>query len=164
MFSSPFFRRLFLPCLLLICAAVGTVGFFAAKQMRETYIARTEADLVDRSRLVELLIGESLGRGDVDRVQALLAEVHRAGGARVTVMDLDGVVLADNEADPRHMENHGNRPEIVAAAKNGVGSTIRDSATVHFTVVLLRTEDRARPGVGGRRMYYLRAWRSIWRT
>ena len=131
MFSSPFFRRLFLPCLLLICAAVGTVGFYAARAMRESYEARTQADLVDRSRLVELLIGQSLAAGDNAKVQELLTQVHVSGGGRVTVVDSDGVVIADNEADPRRMENHANRLEIVAAMKSGQGNAIRHSDTLN---------------------------------
>jgi two-component system phosphate regulon sensor histidine kinase PhoR len=141
--------------LLLICAAVGTVGFYAARAMRDSYVARTEADLVDRSRLVELLIGQPLGRGDKARVQELLAQVHQSGGARVTVIDATGVVVADNEADPKHMENHATRPEILAAAKNDVGNTIRASATLHEQLCYFARKIEVGPSAAPR-VYFLR--------
>jgi two-component system phosphate regulon sensor histidine kinase PhoR len=157
MFSSPFFRRLFLPCLLLICAAVGTVGIFAAKQMKETYLARTEPDLVDRSRLVELMINQPVKDGDVAAVQQLLAEMHRPGGTRVTLIDATGVVIADNEADPHVMENHLGRPEIQAAMKDREHQafTIRKSATLGQELCYFAKQIEVGPAPSPK-IYYLR--------
>jgi two-component system phosphate regulon sensor histidine kinase PhoR len=49
---------------------------------------------------------------------------------RVTVIDPQGVVLAESDQDPANMENHANRPEIQAAYLNRVGSAIRPSSTL----------------------------------
>jgi two-component system phosphate regulon sensor histidine kinase PhoR len=40
-----------------------------------------------------------------------------------------GIVIADSNADPKHMDNHGHRPEIVEAFAGRVGSSIRFSDT-----------------------------------
>ena len=40
----------------------------------------------------------------------------QAAGARATVIDPTGNVLADSEADPGTMENHANRKEFVSAS------------------------------------------------
>jgi two-component system, OmpR family, phosphate regulon sensor histidine kinase PhoR len=49
---------------------------------------------------------------------------------RVTLIDKDGVVWFDNEADPAQMENHLDRPEVIAAIQTGAGSSSRSSATI----------------------------------
>ncbi len=49
---------------------------------------------------------------------------------RVTLIRLDGKVLFDNEADPRTMENHANRPEVMTARRAGFGTAVRYSHTV----------------------------------
>ena len=49
-------------------------------------------------------------------------------GARVTVIDNMGQVLADSGHDPETMENHSNRPEIQQAFASGEGQSVRHSA------------------------------------
>ena len=49
---------------------------------------------------------------------------------RVTIIDTDGVVLGDSEANYASMENHIDRPEIIQASISGKGSSVRDSATL----------------------------------
>jgi two-component system phosphate regulon sensor histidine kinase PhoR len=64
--------------------------------------------------------------------EGLMALVRGASaqlGARVTVVRADGVVLADSEAR-QPLENHAQRPEIVAARTNGDGFAVRHSATL----------------------------------
>ncbi|MGB7859846.1 MAG: ATP-binding protein [Acidimicrobiia bacterium] len=57
-------------------------------------------------------------------------EMFAVGGFRVTVVDIDGVVLADSHSDPAVMENHSDRPEIVEAAATGdPGVATRTSAS-----------------------------------
>ena len=54
---------------------------------------------------------------------------------RVTLIDKDGVVWFDSEADPAQMENHADRPEIIEAMRSGTGSSSRSSATIGETSV-----------------------------
>ncbi len=52
---------------------------------------------------------------------------------RVTLIALDGRVLADNERTLEQvagMENHGHRPEVLAALAEGTGRAVRSSATL----------------------------------
>jgi two-component system phosphate regulon sensor histidine kinase PhoR len=60
--------------------------------------------------------------------------VARQVAARVTIIAADGAVLADSDVraeDLRHVENHGTRPEVVAARHDGFGFGERLSATVN---------------------------------
>src|SRR5262249_46940568 len=51
-------------------------------------------------------------------------------GARLTVVGPDGVVLADSEANPAQMENHGHRPEVYSALHGHQGVSHRLSPTL----------------------------------
>ena len=51
-------------------------------------------------------------------------------GARVTIVDETGRVLADSEADAEKMENHANRPEIQDAFARGTGQSVHRSVTL----------------------------------
>ncbi len=56
-------------------------------------------------------------------------ETFDVTGFRVTVIQRDGVVVADSHLDPTVMENHADRPEIRAALVGRVGSAVRSSAS-----------------------------------
>ena len=51
------------------------------------------------------------------------------GDVRLTVIGADGTVLYDNRTDPDSLPNHADRPEVEEAARDGVGSSERESAT-----------------------------------
>jgi len=53
-----------------------------------------------------------------------------ASGARVTVISVDGTVLADSETESDTMENHATRPEVVDAMRSGEGRSTRTSVSV----------------------------------
>ena len=66
-------------------------------------------------------------------------------GARVTVIDSSGRVLADSQHDPETMENHSNRREIQQALVAGAGQSVRHSATIDRDLVY-RAVRYAQPG------------------
>jgi two-component system phosphate regulon sensor histidine kinase PhoR len=58
------------------------------------------------------------------------AEWMGQSGARVTVIDNTGRVLADSQHDPETMENRSNQPEVEQALAAGEGQSVRHSATL----------------------------------
>lgn len=63
---------------------------------------------------------------------------------RVTLIDPEGQILFDNQADAGGMENHLSRPEILSAMENGEGSSKRPSDTLDtedYYYYALRLED-----------------------
>src|SRR6478736_4674385 len=70
-------------------------------------------------------------------LQQMANEEARITETRVTIIARDGVVLADTEADPRTMENHAGRPEVVAALAGKTGSSSRVSHTVGIEFLYL---------------------------
>lgn len=49
---------------------------------------------------------------------------------RITLIDTDGTVLYDNQADPATMENHSDREEFQEASTAGAGEATRISDTI----------------------------------
>ena len=60
----------------------------------------------------------------------IAAQEGLAAGARATVIDASGKVLADSESDPAQMENHSKRVEFAAALAGQTGENERRSATL----------------------------------
>src|SRR5262249_24325271 len=111
---------------------------------------RTEAGLRSAARLVSDIIE---GYVTAQRTAALRERVRQLGATvdcRITIIRLDGVVLADNEADPEHMDNHHDRPGIVGAAAQGDAYSLRRSDTLHLDLLYFAHR------VNGPAPYYVR--------
>jgi two-component system, OmpR family, phosphate regulon sensor histidine kinase PhoR len=70
-------------------------------------------------------------RVESDRAHSLpeiAAQEGLAAGARATIIDASGKVLADSESNPANMENHAARKEFVAALSGKTGENERRSA------------------------------------
>lgn len=61
---------------------------------------------------------------------AYLKQLCSGAASRVTLIDCEGKVAFDSEASDESMDNHGDRPEVVAASKDGAGSDVRYSSTL----------------------------------
>lgn len=60
----------------------------------------------------------------------IAAQEGQAAGARATVIDASGKVLADSQSNPANMENHAGRKEFAAALAGQTGENERRSATL----------------------------------
>ena len=72
-------------------------------------------------------------RVETDRTHSLAeiaAQEAQAAGARATIIDVSGKVLADSESNPASMENHATRQEFAAALAGKTGENERRSATL----------------------------------
>jgi len=58
---------------------------------------------------------------------------------RETLIEKDGKVLSDTEADPATMDNHNSRQEVIDARKNGTGYSIRYSNTTKMETMYYAT-------------------------
>ncbi len=106
--------------------------------------------LQDVAVALRTLVEGALKDNDRDALQRAVGELRTHTRIRCTVLDANGIVLADSHGDPREMANHGDRPEVVAArSKAGVGVSRRESDTlgVEFLYVALRV-DRERRLIG----------------
>ncbi len=118
--------RIFLKLIVIIFLVLGVtvvaVDFLAGRDIESSYLSDIRRGLAEKAQMAALHPQAAIVRD----VHALAA----AAGARLTLAAPGGRVLAESEADPRHMENHRNRPELIAAWHGRTGSSIRRSATL----------------------------------
>jgi two-component system phosphate regulon sensor histidine kinase PhoR len=132
----------FIISLVVVGATLGVGGAVAEARMARLTVERVERELdrVARTTAAALTVAPA----DVD-LDELADRLGGAAGARVTLLRADGVVVGDSEV-PRgelaRVGNHGARPEVVDAAREGRGLARRTSATTATELVYL-----ARPAV-----------------
>ncbi|VAX20536.1 Phosphate regulon sensor protein PhoR (SphS), partial [hydrothermal vent metagenome] len=68
-------------------------------------------------------------------LQMQIKELGDKIGTRFTLIDKNGVVIADSREDPKLMDNHGARPEILSARSHGEGNATRYSDTIGIKMI-----------------------------
>jgi two-component system phosphate regulon sensor histidine kinase PhoR len=101
------------------------VDFYSAEVLRREYIRKTNEEL---SSLINLGRTRPPAVDDLSQLRSWVEWMSQSG-ARVTVIDSSGKVLADSAQDPETMEDHSDRPEIQQAFANGQGQSLRFSTT-----------------------------------
>src|SRR5262249_52606694 len=137
-------NRIFLKALAAFVAVIA-----AATLTLDISIRQTWGNFV-RSDIERLLVQNAQGfalRVANDRqhtLQQMAAEEAQITQTGATISAREGVVGADAEADPRTMENHGGRREIMAALSGKTGPATRLSHTVgiEFLYVAVPSGDK----------------------
>ncbi|MFN8661912.1 MAG: ATP-binding protein [Thermomicrobiales bacterium] len=109
---------------------IAVLGWLLVQTIESFSIDRLHRDLLEETLVAGDLITPYIRSGQTDQIEAVIDRFGEELQARVTVISPDGTVIADNESDPSHMDNHGGRPEVRAAVANGTGSAVRPSATM----------------------------------
>jgi two-component system phosphate regulon sensor histidine kinase PhoR len=127
------FIKLALAISALLLGVLLAVDFFAGRALRRDYQRLGFAELEAVARIAQASAPRlsSLPPTQPAEIAALATWIKRlsASGARVTIINSEGLVIADSESDPQTMENHAGNPEIVQALGEGRGRSVRYSAT-----------------------------------
>lgn len=124
--------KLFVVSLLLVASVAAVSGVLLETVLRGWLEKRLQEDL-------QRLVGVARTAVEADpgleptSLQPLVKRLGRAADARMTVINSDGLVLADSAVDAgtlQNLDNHGTRPEITAAVRDGLGVRMRHSRTV----------------------------------
>lgn len=145
MLSSRFFRRIFLPYLLLTCAVAGAIGGYAALRMRESYLQSARASLRNETVLVSNELSGDLAAGATAAVKQKARRLGQDLQCQVAVIDSDGTVIGDDAPGSGRIENLRILPELQQAELNGDGYDIRPGRTqdkdLLYVAHKLQTED-----------------------
>jgi len=120
------FFKLLAAFLVVILAAAVIFDVMIGGAWQASLRSEIERNLIQKTQLLA-------HRVENDRAHSLAdiaAQEGQSAGARVTIIDPTGKVLADSEANPASMENHATRPEFVAALAGKIGSHERRSTTI----------------------------------
>lgn len=127
-------RRLFwllYPSQLLITLAVlFAFTWIGTSAIRSYQVNEKAKDLEERANLVAGSIHQYLVCDDRVGLELFSRTTGQRSATRLTVIAPDGKVLADSEEDPVRMENHRDRPEIIAALAGMTVPTLRFSQTL----------------------------------
>jgi two-component system phosphate regulon sensor histidine kinase PhoR len=120
---SRIFFKLMVVFLVVIAVTAVTLQWTVHRVWERTLRQQIERDLTQKVHMFAYSV-------ENDR-QHTLAEITRqegqAAGARATVIDPTGKVLADSEVDPLTMDNHADRKEVAAALAGNTGLDERKS-------------------------------------
>jgi two-component system phosphate regulon sensor histidine kinase PhoR len=122
------FFKLLAAFLIVIVAAAITFDLMIGGMWQASLRAEIERNLVQKTQLLAHRV--ETDRDPAHSLADIAAQEGQSAGARVTIIDPTGKVLADSEANPANMENHASRPEFVAALAGKIGSNERRSATI----------------------------------
>jgi two-component system phosphate regulon sensor histidine kinase PhoR len=114
--------------LLLLLAVVFLL--FSFSTIKRHYMDTLAQELENVGRTLDVRIFDYLDRNRLPDLETFLQEHGKKIGARLTVIDPEGVVKADSELDPAAMEGHRFRPEISEALSGRVGRSLRYSSTL----------------------------------
>src|SRR5579864_2178270 len=126
MVKNRIFFKLLAVFLVVIGATAGILDIMLGSAWESSLRSEIERNLTQKTLLFA-------HRVETDRSHSL-AEIAtqegQAAGARATIIDASGKVLADSEANPSSMENHATRTEFAAALAGKTVSNERRSATL----------------------------------
>ena len=124
------FWRLYPSYLLITLVSLLAVAWYASASLKRFCYEQAAAGLEARARLVERQLGKGPALADEAAVDALCRELGSRTSTRITVILPNGRVIGDTEEDPAGMENHADRPEIIEALRDGLGTFSRPSPTL----------------------------------
>ncbi|MBN1148797.1 MAG: HAMP domain-containing protein [Anaerolineales bacterium] len=133
--SASIFRslrwRIALPYAALIIATMLGLGLYLSNFIRQNYLDNLDVELSVEARLAADILGPMMANGVAsDEIDKLSKSWSKRLGARVTIIAADGVVLGESHTDRAQMDNHGERPEVLQARREGKGSSARFSNTL----------------------------------
>ena len=137
--------RIVLSYTVLIIVSMGAVSIYLVNFVRDSHISGLEERLEREAVLAAESLAPFFDEGaDVDNLRQAGDRVGRLIDARITVIDRDGVVLADTWQSPDELQNQGQRPEVREALAGGISWSTRVSTALGeellYTAAPIRTD------------------------
>jgi two-component system, OmpR family, phosphate regulon sensor histidine kinase PhoR len=137
---SRIFLKLLVAFVLIIAVATTTLDFFLRRAWEKSLRQEVERNLRQKT----VMFANRVNTDRQHAVQDIVSQEGQAAGARATIVDVQGKVLADSEAEASAMENLARRPEFTAALKGEIGNDTRTSRTIGLAFLYV-----AAPVAGG---------------
>lgn len=121
--KNKIFRALVALAAMAVLVASGLITFLVSQD----YFNETKKELAQEARYISM----GLESGGNDFLNKIAAE--NGSNVRITLIDKDGIVLFDNQAEAKTLENHAMRQEVMEAVAVGAGEAERFSDTLDKT-------------------------------
>jgi len=142
--------RIAIPYLVLLVLAMGGMTVYLSDVVRQSYLDELQEKLTAEAQLIGDAVEMELEwEGASGRFNGLAQHYADLLDARVTFIDVEGIVLGDSHANWTEMDNHLGRPEIQAALEQERGISTRFSRTMGFRMMYAAVTVESAEGVQG---------------
>ena len=131
------FLKLFGGYALILLLAAGLIFLLSSASVRSSHEDSAARNLEALGRALQPDVDALLDSGRTADLDAFVKQTEKRAGARITVIDPQGIVLADSEKDPATMENHRYRQEVADALEGRIGQSLRFSYTVEARMLYI---------------------------
>lgn len=129
--------KLFFTYIIIIIICVTFTGILAIISLRNFYINHLSSNLKSNATLVANILEDDLSTNNLSQIKLKTKDLGKELETRITIIDINGIVLGDSEKDPALMENHADRPEIKEALQGKIGKSIRYSSTLEIDMLYI---------------------------
>ena len=121
--------------IILSCLFMGlSLAFIVAERdLSEGLQQQIESELSKQAKILRQSFAESPKVNNYNSLKSQIDSYSDASGSRITLIASDGMVLVDSDIAMdilESLDNHSNRPEVIAAFNNGSGSSKRFSNSI----------------------------------
>ncbi len=120
------FLILFASFLTMIAAAVISMGYTVHRYWENALQVETERSLTQKAQL----FASRVNNDHSSKIEDITAQEGQHAGARATVIDVNGKVIADSEIAVAALENEGQHPEFGTALRGETGIETRRRAGI----------------------------------
>ena len=128
--KKTFFLRIFGGYALIVLALGLLVLIFSHAFEKDFHIKTLAQGLEDLGATIQPEVIRLYEGDNFSQLDSYVKELGKKINTRITVIDLKGAVVADSDSNPKEMENHRYRPEVIRAYKGETGKSVRLSRTV----------------------------------
>jgi two-component system phosphate regulon sensor histidine kinase PhoR len=135
--------KLYFVYTVLLVVGVALAGFALEAQVKKSLLEHLKEDALTLARV----LGHSLPDSEDSSVLDPFCDAFgNLAGVRITLLDEDGKVVGESDADTVGVGTKLDRPEVQEAIKKGVGNSIRFSKTLRidmlYTAVFLKEKSK----------------------
>ncbi len=125
-------RNIFAACMIIVLISLSITGYAVAKVVEDYFIQKMEDDLETRAFAVRPFLALKIKQEEntLGQLETAVKELGSEIKTRITIVDIDGNVIADSEKDPSDTESHSTRPEIKEAYLGNIGKSVRYSSSL----------------------------------
>ncbi|MCK8826520.1 cell wall metabolism sensor histidine kinase WalK [Natroniella acetigena] len=116
--------------LILLVVTMVFAGYYLQHSLQNYFSQWMEQEVIKKMNLVTDVINPLLEEGDLTSLNEAVNNFGDKLETRFTIIDSEGVPLADSREEPQKMENHLQRPEVQMVLEEEIGRTERYSSTL----------------------------------
>lgn len=126
-FRKTILKRLIFSSLIMILVSTILILSITYIYIKKSSIKIYESNLTQFAYFLEPLVKEKVLKND--EIDKFIKSLKLLDGFRVTIIDPHGVVLGDSILDPKDMENHKTKEEVIEALNGEIGRSLRFSSS-----------------------------------